>query len=378
MMRTKDCAQAALAERVKELTCLHGVARAVGRFDVDLPTILQDVVGLLPPAWQHPDVAHARIVLDERTYATPGFAQTAAIQSADIVVCGHTRGRVEVAYSAPRPPADEGPFLKEERALIDSVAREMASLVGRRTIEEEQARLREQVRHADRLATIGQLSAGVAHELNEPLATMLGFAQLCRKHPGLPASVIADLDKIIAANLHAREIIKKLMLFARERPPMRDKVSLHRVVDEGLSYVESRAVKADVEIRRRIESDLPKVYGDPNQLVQVLVNLAVNAIQAMPDGGALTVDSFTENGVVVLAVEDQGVGMTPQATERAFEPFFTTKEVGVGTGLGLSVVHGIVTSHGGTIRVESEPGKGSRFEVRLPAIAPDVSGPSPS
>jgi signal transduction histidine kinase len=373
-----DRTQAALAERVKELTCLHGVARAVGRFDVDLPTILQDVVGLLPPAWQYPNVAHARIVLDGRTYATPGFAQTAAIQSADIVACGHTRGRVEVAYSEPKPPADEGPFLKEERALIDSVAREMASLVGRRTIEEEQARLREQVRHADRLATIGQLSAGVAHELNEPLATMLGFAQLCRKHPGLPASVIADLDKIIAANLHAREIIKKLMLFARERPPMRDTVSLHRVVDEGLSYVESRAVKADVEIRRRIESDLPKVYGDPNQLVQVLVNLAVNAIQAMPKGGLLTVDAFTENSVVVLGLEDQGVGMTPEAAERAFEPFFTTKEVGVGTGLGLSVVHGIVTSHGGTIRVQSEPGKGSRFEVRLPAIAPDVSGPSPS
>jgi signal transduction histidine kinase len=258
------------------------------------------------------------------------------------------------------------------------VARELASLVVRRTIEDERTRRQEQVRHADRLATIGQLSAGVAHELNEPLATMLGFAQLCRKHPGLPASVTADLDKIIAANLHAREIIKKLMLFARERPPTREKISLHRVIHEGLSYVESRAAKADVEIRRRIECDLPEIYGDPNQLVQVLVNLAVNAIQAMPEGGALTVDAFSENGCVVLAVEDQGVGMTRQAAERAFEPFFTTKEVGVGTGLGLSVVHGIVTSHGGTIRVESEPGRGSRFEVRLPTTPPDAPVPSPS
>jgi len=374
----KDRTQAALVERVKELTCLHGIARAAGRHDADLPTILQEVVELLPPAWQYPEVAHARIVLDGRTYATPGFARTEAKQCADIIVRGHKRGQVEVAYGGPRPPADEGPFLKEERALIDSVAHEMASLVGRRTIEEERTRLQEQVRHADRLATIGQLSAGVAHELNEPLATMLGFAQLCRKHPGLPASVIADLDKIIAANLHAREIIKKLMLFARERPPAREKVSLHRVINEGLSFVEPRAAKAEVEIRLRIESDLPEVYGDPNQLVQVLVNLAVNAIQAMPDGGALTVDAFTENGCVVLAVEDQGVGMTRQAAERAFEPFFTTKEVGVGTGLGLSVVHGIVTSHGGTVRVESAPGKGSRFEVRLPTTAPDAPVPSPS
>jgi signal transduction histidine kinase len=370
--------QAALAERVKELICLHGIARAVGQHEVELPTILQEVVGLLPPAWQYPAIAHARIVLDGRTYATPGFAQTNAIQSADIVVRGQKRGRVEVAYIEPRPPADEGPFLMEERALIDSVAHEMASLVARRTIDEERVRLQEQVRHADRLATIGQLSAGVAHELNEPLATMLGFAQLCRKHPGLPASAIADLDKIIAATLHAREIVKKLMLFARERPPAREKVILARVIDEGLSFVESRATKADVEIRRRIESDLPEVYGDPNQLVQVLVNLAVNAIQAMPDGGPLTLEAYAENDSVVLGVEDQGVGMTPQAVQRAFEPFFTTKEVGVGTGLGLAVVHGIVTSHGGTIRVQSEPGKGSRFEVRLPIARPNAPEASPS
>lgn len=375
---TRDRTQAALEERVKELTCLHGIARAVGQHDADLPTILQEVVALLPPAWQHPEVARGRIVLDGRTYATPDFARANAMQSADVVVRGQRRGRVDVAYIEPRPPAHEGPFLKEERALIDSVAREMASLLSRRTIEEERARLQEQVRHADRLATIGQLSAGVAHELNEPLATMLGFAQLCRKHPGLPSSVLADLDKIVAATLHAREIVKTLMLFARERPPARERVNLHRVIDEALSFVESRAVKADVEIRRRIDADLPEVCGDPNQLVQVLVNLAVNAIQAMPRGGPLTLEAYAENGGVVLAVEDQGVGMTPQAVQRAFEPFFTTKDVGVGTGLGLSVVHGIVTSHGGTVRVQSEPGKGSRFEVRLPITVSDTPEARPS
>ncbi|HXZ44877.1 MAG TPA: ATP-binding protein, partial [archaeon] len=348
--------QAALVERVKELTCLHGIARAVGQYEADLAAVLQEVVALLPPAWQYPEAARARIVLDGRVYVTPGVEQTRSRQSADIIVRGHTRGKVEVGYVDARPLADEGPFLAEERALINSVAQELGSLVARRTIEEERARLQEQLRHADRLATIGQLSAGVAHELNEPLAAILGFAQLCRKHESLPPPAAADIDKIIGATLHARETVKKLMLFARPSPPVREQVNLKWVVQEGIPLLESRARKAGIEIRRRVDAELPEILADPNQLYQVLVNLMVNAIQAMPDGGLLSLETYTEGGCVVLAVEDQGVGMTAGVLQHIFDPFFTTKDAGEGTGLGLPVVHGIVTSHGGTIRVRSEPG----------------------
>ncbi len=370
--------QAALVERVKELTCLHGIARAVGQHDADLPAVVHVVLALLPPAWQYPEAARARIVLDGRAYVTPGFEQTRSRQSADIVVRGHTRGKVEVGYVDARPLADEGPFLAEERALINSVAQELGLLVERWTIDEDRARLQEQLRHADRLATIGQLSAGVAHELNEPLAAILGFAQLCRKHESLPPPAAADLDRIIAATLHARETVKKLMLFARPRPPVREQVNLKWVVQEGIPLLESRARKAGIEIRRQVEADLPEILADPNQLYQVLVNLMVNAIQAMPEGGLLSLDAYTEGGCVVLAVEDQGVGMTPQVLQHIFDPFFTTKDAGEGTGLGLPVVHGIVTSHGGTIRVRSDPGKGSRFEVHLPIAPPETPEGVPS
>ena len=370
--------QAALVERVKELTCLHGIARAVGQHDADLAAVLQEVVALLPPAWQYPEAARARIVLDRRIYVTPGFEQTRSRQSADIVVRGHTCGKVEVGYVDARPLADEGPFLAEERALINSVAQELGSLVAQRTIEEERARLQDQLRHADRLATIGQLSAGVAHELNEPLAAILGFAQLCRKHESLPPLAVADIDKIIGATLHARETVKKLMLFARPSPPVREQVNLKWVVQEGVPLLESRARKAGIEIRRRVDGDLPEILADPNQLYQVLVNLMVNAIQAMPQGGLLSLETYAEGGCVVLAVEDQGVGMTAQVLEHIFDPFFTTKDAGEGTGLGLPVVHGIVTSHGGTIRVRSDPGKGSRFEVHLPLTAPKTPKGVPS
>ncbi|HYL82221.1 MAG TPA: ATP-binding protein [Candidatus Acidoferrum sp.] len=364
---------AALVERVKELTCMHGVAHAVGRSEAEVPAILQEVVGLLPPAWQYPEAARARIMLDGQTYATPGFGQVSACQTAEIMVRQRTRGRVEVAYVDSRPPADEGPFLLEERALINSVAQELGSLAERRTIEEGRARLQGQLQHADRLATIGQLSASVAHELNEPLASTLGFAQLCRKHEGLPPPAAADLDKIITATLHAREILKKLMMFARERPPMRGKVSLTRIVAEGIPFLEPRVRKTGIEIRRSVDPDLPEILADPNQLYQVLVNLVVNAIQAMPKGGQLSLETYVSEEDAILAVEDQGVGMTPQAVQRIFDPFFTTKGVGEGTGLGLWVVQGIVTSHGGTIRVRSEPGKGSRFEIRLPIPPAEVT-----
>ena len=367
-------AHAALVERVKELTCLHGIARAASRSDAPLAAILRDVVELLPPAWQYPDAARARITLDGTSYATPGFESGPARLAVDVVVRGQRRGTVEVTYVHPCPPADDGPFLAEERTLIHTVARELASLVERRAAEEERGRLQEQLRHADRLATIGQLSAGVAHELNEPLASALGFAQLCRKHRELPPQVATDLDRVIAATLHAREIIKKLMLFARDRAPAQEKVSLNRIVEEGLLFLESRARKGGIEMRRALAPDLPEILADPNQLHQVLVNLVVNAMQAMPQGGPLTIETYAEGAEAVLVVEDQGVGMDPQVVRRIFEPFFTTKDVGEGTGLGLAVVHGIVTAHGGRIRVQSQPGQGSRFEVQLPFQPPHQPG----
>jgi signal transduction histidine kinase len=151
---------------------------------------------------------------------------------------------------------------------------------------------------------------------------------------------------------------------------------VNRIVEEGLLFLESRAHEGAIEIRRILASDLPQIRGDPNQLHQVLVNLVVNAMQAMPRGGPLSIHTYAETAGVVLAVEDQGMGMDPQVVRRIFEPFFTTKDVGEGTGLGLAVVHGIVSAHGGTIRVQSQPGQGSRFEVHLPIEPPQEPGPN--
>ena len=356
----------ALQERVKELTCLLRMAEIAGKPGISIDDILQQTVALLIPAWQYPEVASARIVLDGQVHAAAGFRESLNSQRADVAVQGINRGFVEVVYMQARPELDEGPFLREERNLIDAVAQQVGSIVERRHAETDRADLQNQLRHADRLATIGFLAAGVAHELNEPLGNILGFAQLARKCPGLPESANRDLEKIETASLHAREIIKKLLVFARQMPPEKTLVDINQVVHEGLFFLEARCAKSGIEVEYALDASLPLVPADPAQVNQVVVNLVVNALQAMPEGGRLRVQTVNGKDHVCLSVEDSGAGMSPNVLQQVFVPFFTTKDVGQGTGLGLPVVHGIVTSHEGTIYVQSEVGRGTRVEIRLP------------
>lgn len=358
--------QAALRERVKELTCLYGIAQVAAKPQASLEEILQGIAGLLPPAWQYPEISFARIVLDGRSYETPGFRRCRRKQAAAVVVNGRRRGAVEVIYAEERPSLDEGPFLKEERNLIDSVAGQVSLIIERKEAEEDRSRLEEQLRHADRLATIGLLAAGVAHELNEPLGNILGFAQLAKKCQGLPGSAKEDLEKIESASLHARDIIRNLLIFARQMSPQKTRVDLHHIVEETLDFLQGRFAETGIEVECQLPEDLPAVTADHGQLSQVLMNLAVNALQAMPKGGTLRIRARATHRNVSLIVEDTGMGMSQQVLDKIFVPFFTTKDVGEGTGLGLPVVHGIIHAHGGTIHVESKVGRGTQFEIRLP------------
>lgn len=359
-------AQAALRERVKELTCLYGIARLVEKPETSREEILNGIVKLLPPAWQYPEITVGRIVLDGVSYSSSEFMETAEKQAADIVVNGEVRGVVEVVYLRERPRRDEGPFLKEERSLIDAVAREVALIVERNQAEQERRQLEEQLWHSDRLATIGELAAGVAHELNEPLGSVLGFAQLTMKRDDVPAEARRDIEKIVSASLHAREVIGKLLLFARQRRLSKTKVKVNPVIEDALYFLSARCASARVEVERDLAQDLPEITADPVQLHQALINLIINAIHAMPEGGRLKIKTRWSKRRVLLFVEDTGIGMKEELISKIFLPFFTTKDVNQGTGLGLSVVHGIVTSHGGTISVDSEEGRGTTFRIALP------------
>lgn len=365
--------QEELRERVKELTCLYGIAKLGTQPEMSTDIVLQNTVELLPPGWLYPDSCCARIVLDDHSYRTSKFRKLAQSQKADIAIDGEKRGFVEVGYVWEKPKLDEGPFLNEERSLIDAVAREIAVIIEQKQAEEEKTKLQDQLRHADRLATIGQLGAGLAHELNEPLANILGFAQLIGKDTSLSDQTRRDMEKIIAASLHAREVIGKLLTFARESISEKKFISLNSLIEDGLYFLQSRCQKAGIEIECNLLPDLPEIKVDRAQLLQVLTNLVVNSVQAMPDGGDLTIStSFCDNNVT-LSVADTGIGMSEDVLKKVFDPFFTTKDIDQGTGLGLSVVHGIVTSNHGTIEVQSTIGQGATFMIRLPIVNPETS-----
>ncbi len=360
-----------LGERVKEMTGLYGIAEVASRPGISAGEVFREIVRLLPPAMQYPDITVGKIVIDGVVYATEEGGDAPYKLSADIVVNGENRGIVEVQYKEAKLDYEPGIFLQEEQSLIDAIAHQIGLILENRQAEEERSRLQEQLRHADRLATIGQLAAGVAHELNEPLASVLSFAELLKENAGLSAQGTKDLSTILTAALHARVVVRQLLFFAREVPTIKQAVDVGSVVEEALSLLQSRFDKENVECELKLAPDIPKTVADPAQLHQVVVNLLVNAFQAMPGGGRLTVRTTADDEYVYFAVEDTGVGMSEDVKKNIFLPFFTTKEVGQGTGLGLPVVHGIVTAHGGSVSVETEPGRGSRFEVRLPRRPPE-------
>ncbi len=364
--KLNERAQEDLRERVKELSCLYDIARLAAQTDIGVDEMLNGITECLPPAWLYPEKVCARIVFDSRSYSSSNFQHGKYCQQTPIVINGRRRGHIEVTYPDDKLEHKNNPFLEEEQHLLDAVGREVTAIIVRREAEQDKLRLEEQLRHADRLATVGQLAAGVAHELNEPLGHILGFAQLIQKCPDLPSQVQTDISKILSTALHAREIVKKLLIFARQVPPQKTKVNLNDIVKEGLNFFESRCISEGIKIACTLSPDIPDIDADPSQMNQVLINLVVNALHSMPSGGKLMISTYKKQTKVCLTIEDTGAGMDKDVLKKIFTPFFTTKDIGLGTGLGLPVAHGIVTSHGGSIKVESRVGKGTICRIELP------------
>jgi two-component system NtrC family sensor kinase len=227
------------------------------------------------------------------------------------------------------------------------------------------------IMESERLATIGQLAAGVAHEINNPLQGIVTYSHLLleKMQPGNGAR--ESVQKIVTQADRCREIIRGLLDFSRPRKPDKRPAQVNAVLQECVSLVANQALFHNIEIVKRFQGDLPPVLMDAAQIQQVFMNLIINAAEAMNGGGRLTLATRWDPAESCIEVRcaDTGHGIRAEDLERIFDPFFTTKETGHGTGLGLAISFGIVKEHGGTISVESELGKGATFTVRLPVTA---------
>jgi two-component system cell cycle sensor histidine kinase/response regulator CckA len=283
----------------------------------------------------------------------------------------------EAAVAALKDGAQDYLMKNNLTRLVPAVQRELREATERR----EHKRLEQQVLQLQKFEAIGRLAGGIAHDFNNAIGAILGWADLAIQEAQAGSRLHDRLEKICAQAQRAAGLTSQLLAFARQQVLQRRKINLNSLVEEGISLLR-KVIGENIDVRIVAAADLRVAIADPVQIDQVLMNLCLNARDAMPKGGQLIVEthniefdqeycrlhSYVHPGsYVLLIVSDTGMGMDPATIEHIFEPFFTTKEVGQGTGLGLATVFGIVKQHGGFINVYSEPGKGTTFRVYLPS-----------
>ena len=279
---------------------------------------------------------------------------------------------VEVTAHADAPDQDGS-------IRIDALVRDVSE---RKKLEDQTRDLYHQLLQAEKLAALGQTISGVAHELNNPLATILTWAErLSQRPPGeIDEKTRRGLETILSESERAAKIVRNLLTFARKRQSTRAMVDLNHVVRETLALRSYEQRITNITIVDALAAGLPQVFADAHQLQQVLLNLIINAEQAMLTAngrGTLVVRSWhdVEREAIVLEINDDGPGIPEELQPKIFDPFFTTKEVGKGTGLGLTVAYAIVQEHGGRIRLASRPESGASFYIELPVSGTPLQRP---
>ncbi len=239
----------------------------------------------------------------------------------------------------------------------------------------DRVQLEDQLMQAEKLSSIGLLAAGVAHEVNTPLAVISNYAQMLSKQLPAHDPRAAVIEKIVKQTFRASEIISGLLNFSRTGPAELGEVRLNRIVEDSLALLEPQLRSAQIAVEAALDDNLPSVYGDAGKLQQVFVNLVSNARDAMPQGGRLVVRTRAENSRVHVEVADTGIGIPAENLSKIYDPFFTTKSTGRGTGLGLAITYGIIQEHHGSIQVHSQPDQGTTFTLEFPVMTAVAAAP---
>jgi PAS domain S-box-containing protein len=376
-LRQRDQAEASLRESEARLERAQEIA-GIGSWELDLSTghhfwskEMYRIRGLSPDSFDPTMTRISEYVHEEDWPQVQAWI--------DGLKSGAEQDSIE--YRTHRPDGEwrivsvEGKAVTDAAGAITKVAGTMRDITELRHAEQERRKLEQQLQHSQKLEALGVLAGGIAHDLNNTLVPIFVTAKLGIKQAPEGSRLRQNFELIYQSGARARDLIKRILAFSRKDAIDRRGFRLDQIISDDLAML-----RAGIPSTITIETDIrpvPETFGDPDQMHQVVVNLVTNAVQAVGNGlgtvkislAAVIQSGVEENQIIRLEVRDTGCGMDEATMGRIFEPFYTTKGVGEGTGLGLSMVHGIVTSHGGTIHVESEPGKGSCFTIELPTAA---------
>ncbi|MEH6764394.1 MAG: HAMP domain-containing sensor histidine kinase [Aequorivita antarctica] len=354
-----------LKERIKELTCLYEVSSIIVNNDYkELDKTLYSIALSLRKSLQYSKSATVEIISEPFHLISSAIPKKTVLIENNINVFNESKGFIKIHYPAGKFTKKD--FLTEEKKLLKNVAINVGDLLERVAIRENEVVMKRKMEHADRLSILGEITAGIAHELNTPLANILGFAELLKSKETDNTQNTQDLNKIINSAIFSREVVKKLMFFACEMPQNLGQTDIVPVINEAMNLLDPTFKKNEVKYKVNLPKGEVLMKADTIQLTQVIFNLVLNAIYFSPQNGLIKITLEETKKKITLKISDEGPGISAENVQKIFQPFFTTKAVGDGSGLGLSVVHGIIRSHRGTIDYQPNNPTGAIFIITFP------------
>jgi len=354
-----------LKERIKELTCLYEVSSIIVNNDYrELDKTLYSIGLSLRKALQFNEDTIVEIKSPPIHLITAALPRETVYIERKIKVFNEPTGTIKIHYPADK--YSESDFYKEEKKLLKAIAINVGDLLERASIRENEAVVKRKMEHADRLSILGEITAGIAHELNTPLANILGFAELLKSKENDETQTSKDLDKIINSAIFSREVVKKLMFFACEMPQNMAQVDVVPVIKDAINLLDPIFKKNELKYEFNHPDEKVLLKVDTIQLTQVIFNLVLNAIYFSPKDGMISLTLEEGKKKITLKIADEGPGIPQENLQKIFQPFYTTKTVGDGSGLGLSVVHGIIRSHRGSIDYQPNSPQGTIFIINFP------------
>ncbi|WP_281232916.1 sensor histidine kinase [Flavobacterium gelatinilyticum] len=352
-----------LKEKIKELTCIFEISKIISQSISIEKKVLKKIISNIKKAWKYADDAVVEIQISDYNLSTSEIPEKSIFQISTIKIPESNSGFIKVHY--PQSKYAHNPFLPDEQKLLDTMASEIENYLEKFDILKKKAALKKTIEHIDRLSILGKVTASIAHEVNNPLANILGYAELIKDRNTDP-EIDSDITAIIDSVLFTREILKKILFFSRESPSSIQLQEVKPIVSFAFSFLKQNFQKAEIKNELIFKSDTIKARVDSVQIIQLFCNLIINALHASSKKSIIKtiIDQDSEN--LLITIEDHGHGIPAQIKQKIFEPFFTTKEINTGNGLGLSTVQEIIKNHHGQIDITDNFPSGTIFSIKLP------------